>query len=133
VDKELAIKWVAELRSGRWPQGKGFLNMNGRFCCLGVLCEVMVQAGLAERHEVDHQRFTYRPLGISDVPPEAWTAYPIPALQAAVGVVASDNIKESGFKVTYQGTRVDLYILNDSYGLSFAEIADIIEKEWIND
>jgi hypothetical protein len=37
---ELKAKWVAALRSGEYPQGKDFLQSNGKFCCLGVLCEV---------------------------------------------------------------------------------------------
>jgi hypothetical protein len=34
-------KWTAALRSGKYKQGKNALQANGRFCCLGVLCEVV--------------------------------------------------------------------------------------------
>jgi hypothetical protein len=40
-------KWVKELRSGKYPQTQGYLNLlvdlsdqKAGFCCLGVLCEV---------------------------------------------------------------------------------------------
>lgn len=37
MDQELKEKWVKALRSGEYPQGEGFLFMNGAYCCLGVL------------------------------------------------------------------------------------------------
>ena len=40
-------KWVAALRSGRYKQGQGWLNEGGRYCCLGVGCEVYIAAGNA--------------------------------------------------------------------------------------
>ena len=38
---ELKTKWIEALRSGKYEQGKHYLKVNGKFCCLGVLCEVM--------------------------------------------------------------------------------------------
>lgn len=32
--------WIQALESGKYPQGKRNLNNNGRFCCLGVACEI---------------------------------------------------------------------------------------------
>lgn len=39
-------KWVAALRSGKYKQGTCALNKNGKFCCLGVACEVAIENGL---------------------------------------------------------------------------------------
>lgn len=33
-------RWVEALESGYYAQGKCALNDNGRFCCLGVACEI---------------------------------------------------------------------------------------------
>lgn len=33
-------KWLAALRSGDYEQGTGRLAEDGKFCCLGVACEV---------------------------------------------------------------------------------------------
>lgn len=43
-----AIKknWVSALRSGEYEQGTHGLNINGRFCCYGVLCDLAVKAGV---------------------------------------------------------------------------------------
>jgi len=45
MEKELVIKWVEELESGKYEQCKGQLMTNPAhdekaFCCLGVLCEI---------------------------------------------------------------------------------------------
>ena len=38
-------KWVEALRSGKYKQGRGQLNSENRYCCLGVLCEVFIAEG----------------------------------------------------------------------------------------
>lgn len=40
MKKDIAMKWVKALRSGKYKQGKTYLNKNDSFCCLGVLCEI---------------------------------------------------------------------------------------------
>lgn len=32
--------WASALESGRFNQGRGRLNEQDRYCCLGVLCEI---------------------------------------------------------------------------------------------
>lgn len=39
MNKEIANKWAAALRSGDYPQGTGRLYDGKAFCCLGVLVE----------------------------------------------------------------------------------------------
>ncbi len=31
--------WIADLESGKYPKGKHKLQEDGKFCCLGVICE----------------------------------------------------------------------------------------------
>lgn len=40
MNKELKEKWIKALRSGKFKQGRSFLNANDKYCCLGVLCEI---------------------------------------------------------------------------------------------
>ena len=40
MDPAIKKKWVAALRSGEYEQGQGYLQKDGKFCCLGVLCHV---------------------------------------------------------------------------------------------
>ena len=37
--------WLKALRSGKYKQGRGYLNKDSTCCCLGVLCEVFIEAG----------------------------------------------------------------------------------------
>lgn len=34
-------KWLAALRSGEYKQGKNKLRDGDRFCCIGVLCDIV--------------------------------------------------------------------------------------------
>jgi hypothetical protein len=43
MKKEVAEKWVKALRSGDYKQGRGSLKGRGRYCCLGVLCDLSEQ------------------------------------------------------------------------------------------
>lgn len=40
MKKEIAEKWVEALRSGEYKQVRGSLKEDGRYCCLGVICEI---------------------------------------------------------------------------------------------
>lgn len=45
-------KWIDALRSGKYLQARGELRREGTvpaYCCLGVLCELGVEAGLLQR------------------------------------------------------------------------------------
>jgi len=42
---ELKQAWIDALKSGEFQQGYGFLKRAEKFCCLGVLCEVMIARG----------------------------------------------------------------------------------------
>lgn len=45
MDKQIAVQWVAALRSGDYKQGRRQLrNGANEFCCLGVLCNLHAQA-----------------------------------------------------------------------------------------
>ena len=45
MDKELRDRWVAALRSGRYKQGKWDLRDGDKFCCLGVLADLVDPEG----------------------------------------------------------------------------------------
>jgi hypothetical protein len=41
MDKDIKAKWLEALRSGRYRQGEGALRVDDKFCCLGVLCDLI--------------------------------------------------------------------------------------------
>ena len=51
MKQEIKQQWITALRSGNYPQGRGYLRRiddDGKegYCCLGVLCELAVNAGV---------------------------------------------------------------------------------------
>jgi hypothetical protein len=47
MDPGIRDRWAAALRSGKYPQGRSVLRTReGKFCCLGVLCELAAAAGV---------------------------------------------------------------------------------------
>jgi hypothetical protein len=49
VNPDIKQAWLAALRSGEYQQGQRALHTtDGRFCCLGVLCDLHAKAGGAD-------------------------------------------------------------------------------------
>lgn len=40
MNPEVKKRWVEALRSGDYEQGEQHLRVSGKYCCLGVLCEI---------------------------------------------------------------------------------------------
>lgn len=54
MDAQLKQKWLEALRSGKYEQGSGVLRTEtNRFCCLGVLCDVVDPTGWLDVELVD--------------------------------------------------------------------------------
>jgi hypothetical protein len=112
MNKRIKKLWVEALRSGQYKQARGRLRTeeNG-FCCLGVLCNL---------HAMEHpkiarkQLLTCEYMGEDATPPVAvlkWAGLPLDAPDVAIS-----------------GRHALLTEAND-FGLSFHEIANIIEKQ----
>jgi hypothetical protein len=43
-------RWLAELESGKWKQGRGQLGDKHGYCCLGVACEALIPDGKQDYH-----------------------------------------------------------------------------------
>ena len=56
MKREIRDRWTAALRSGEYEQGAGRFEDEGRYCCLGVLCDVMGQP-LRDEDETDNEPF----------------------------------------------------------------------------
>lgn len=59
MNPEIKRRWVEALRSGRYEQGYGKLSQNGKFCCLGVLCEIAVQDGIIGVRDINDDTLFY--------------------------------------------------------------------------
>lgn len=111
MNKEIATRWTAALRSGRYEQGRGLLSANGKFCCLGVLCEIAVDDGIITKEEGDDY-VDYGPEGDGLVLPSIVMKW--------AGMWSGTGARP--------GTCSALTTLNDEEEWTFAQIADCIDE-----
>ena len=123
MDAQVKAGWVAALRSGEYEQGTGSLrNSCGKYCCLGVLCELAVKAGIIPPPELilDSGNYAYgeeKNVGYLPFKVRAWAGLDSmnPAVCGPSGAVYGDG-------------RYGLAGHNDM-GESFNQIADLIEQD----
>lgn len=48
MNPDIKSRWIAALRSGEYKQGRKRLRHAGRYCCLGVLCEIAKNEGVVD-------------------------------------------------------------------------------------
>lgn len=123
MNPEVRTEWLRRLRSREYVQGRGRLRYvttlgtgtQARYCCLGVLCEAAVDAGVVERVNL-HDLWTYR-----DPANHADSSYNfIPLIVRNWAGLEHDA-----------DPRVDGHVLstwNDDRNASFGQIADLIEE-----
>lgn len=108
----LRMEWLAALESGDFSQCRDALQIEHRYCCLGVACEV------AERHGVTVYRMDGALSG-QDLTDQS------PLIKAAFGFES-----HMGGYVTYKGMTRPLTELNDE-GVSFQTIAGLVREQWL--
>jgi len=113
--KEVVRAWVRALESGEYKQGREYLcqvlnyEYELRYCCLGVLCEVI---GVPKKTRVNIVIFGYENEENSDWLPETVSSF--------LGL-------DSASALTLLDDRYSLAEMNDD-GASFEDIADVIRQ-----
>lgn len=118
------LRWVEDLESGEFEQTTdGYLkNLQGQYCCLGVLEERRVE--FRPLAEVDHAFRVADELGSRALPrAEAITEY----LGLPNGMLGDGDL--GSVAVNYEGDQVTVHALNDQ-GVSFREIARLIRETY---
>lgn len=110
MNPEIKAEWVKRLRSGDYEQGKGNLEMGGRYCCLGVLCEIAVEQGIAVKEIKEESRVAYYD--------REYVLLPNSVIKWAG--VRSSNPDFGGWILSN---------LNDVENYDFNQIADVIEAD----
>lgn len=142
MKKEIKARWVTALRGEEYQQGAGYLRtIAGKFCCLGVLCELAVAdqviqpavpgKGLYERYltSLDNRYVDER--DPSHAAPEGF-GYMYANLPHEVAVWA--GLPDEGHGTSWPaeheffGKDVGFAELNDEKHWTFGQIADAIEK-----
>lgn len=123
MNPEWKTKWLEALRSGEYSQGTTRLRRSDdTYCCLGVLVDLCIREGAVDYgwEETGLGYFATGPHG-QILATEGDTAS-LPAEVASLAEIHSMGKRGDG--------RAALYALNDSHGLSFEEIANVIEEEF---
>lgn len=141
MDETIKKQWVEALRGGDYKQGRASLHVTGidgmdRYCCLGVLSELAVEAGAIKRysHVSDTNSSTMFYYG-GEYPgdPAGSIGFLTLAVSEWAGLPATPTANtevERGItcSVIANRTPISLDLLNDS-GVTFAEIAELIEEQ----
>ena len=122
MNPDIKAKWLEDLRSGEFTQGKGYLTRvtpdGEKDCCWGLLCRLAVTAGIigAGQYDDDAEDAISYDGGI-EMPTEKvldWAGIPPRAVAVSGKVTCLETLND--------GT--------SSLGqYSFAQIADIIEEQ----
>jgi hypothetical protein len=115
--RDLIVKWITALRSGKYKQGRYILRTtdNSEFCCLGVACEI-------------HPDF--------DLNNEWCAMYSLPPehIMQEYGIAFKQHVSlintvrgQYGLIMEQPSLASFLVHLNDNVGYDFKEIADWIE------
>ena len=106
--------WIEALQSGKYQQGFGSLNRNGNYCCLGVLADIN---NIPTRKSVTSTTVGYDFLpwennneSFTTIPDEWWLTH-------------------TGLSCMLKS---QLIVMNDTDQKPFADIANRIESEMIN-
>ena len=123
MNQEVKAQWVAALRSGAYEQGRSHLrSTEDKFCCLGVLCDVAVEQGLAtwQPSMLNPDAFYVAGKGTDRSP----ALLPV-VVQQWAGLCGSPQFTGGGGE--YAGCA--LTSVNDNEQETFSGIADLIEAD----
>jgi hypothetical protein len=120
---EIKTQLIAALRSGDYQQGYGWLNSEGCHCFGGVLCDLAVKAGMAKWEPITSEPNSHLNLFscivFSSVDSKCSSSVPAKVLEWA----------DFDQMLAYEGSKRDFYDLNDCQRLTFAQFADLLEKQ----
>lgn len=120
LNPEVKAKWVAALRSGEYKQGyRNLRSPDDRFCCLGVLCDLAAKEGVIPPATIMHGLFFYGES--SALPSEAVSSW---AFGKPFTYSSAFNTLDKK-----SGRNRHLAYFNDEVGMSFSQIADLIEEK----
>lgn len=127
MNPDIKTEWQRRLRSGEYQQGQGYLKRDGNHCCLGVLCEQAVEAGIVE----SELSAAYMPG--DDIYDFGGSAVTLPFEVAVWAGLTRDGQEQWDDDLAACGgydLGFSLAEDNDDHGKSFEEIADIIEEKF---
>ena len=121
------LEWTQALRSGNYHKGRGVLRavLHGEtvHCCLGVWCEVKGYERLGDVYLARSDRSEK-----SIFAPEDGSELDSGLFPAGVKLFIPDEKESSWWEWQQEKSTSSFNTLNDEYGFSFDEIAEIAEQ-----
>lgn len=117
MNPEIKAAWVAALRSGDYKQGGTVLRRRDRYCCLGVLCDLAVKAGVIPEPTPSFTMDLVYEYGAEKDPRF------LPRAVCDWAALDGCWIQRNPIVGDYTATQ-----LNDAQRLNFGEIAELIEE-----
>lgn len=131
VNKERVRLLVDALRSGEFDQGFGSLKMDGKYCCLGVACEVAMRNGVVVEvspHMANPRKTRFD--GMSDfMPRRVWEWYGFEEGNPAI----SRNPEHHGCGIKDCADLTLASSANDDLKWNFSQIADAFEEMYLGE
>lgn len=120
---EIMRQWSAALRSGEFEQSRGNLAYTSpdgstQYCCLGVLCELAIRAGVPVKKVEDGYGVTYYD-GSAGTPPASVRNW------AGLGTSILLSLPGIGMRHAFE--------LNDTYKMPFPQIADAVDATFLSE
>lgn len=118
MNQEVKDKWIFALRSGKYEQGRNALFCEGKYCCMGVLCDLFakeknIEWENGEFFSQDNHKAILKETAIIPDEVQLWA-----------------GIKSKNPSITIEGQKTtSLGYLNDYLEYSFEDIAHLIEKQ----
>lgn len=132
MNPHIRDEWVRRLMSGKFPQGRAYLNRvedSGLqvFCCLGVLTELGAEQGIVKRSP-------YPTAGVTgyvavDNPADS-SACTLPhAVRKWAGLLSINPEIKAQHEPGELSEKFSLTLLNDRYQIPFGRLAVLIERQ----
>jgi hypothetical protein len=127
MNKEFVLEWIEALESGEYRQGRGSLRTyDDKYCCLGVACDLLVQKDVLPEWELHPAGDVYISDGMAASLSDEACEYI--GFEDYGGIPSSFGVLPKPVKVSYTRTVYDLVQANDTFELSFKEIARILRE-----
>lgn len=118
LDSQQFWKWIEALRSGNYRQTRGTLQDSNGYCCLGVACKVLIDADKIGRDAYMSE--------------ELYGELPDDQQFAPKWLKGIDSDYSKRVRLPADTYFSYLTNLNDEDGMSFNEIADILELVYVH-
>lgn len=128
VNRERMKLWIDALRSGGYDQGHGQLRCNGSWCCLGVAIDVAMQHGVDVPVETIPDREAH-------LLAEETRGYLYDGQSGHLPVQVRDwyGLNERNPMMGFDELFTSATSANDCAGKTFEEIADALERTYLNE